>query len=1354
LNNWLICIGKNGGTLSSNILIDNVPNGTNTGGSGGGNYKLAINIGNDEKSDWALSYVIIWDRHLTDGEMLSNSTLLSNYLSTGNIPSFPFLDKTVNLNISNNSIYYNLQNFSLNQEVNLIINDGNTISTGLTIYKSSNHDAFIINKTNNILSFGTNNSEKIKILNSGNIGIGTTNPSSIFHIHNSNSNQDVNLYLSSSFLISKKTNNEGIIWNSNNGIIFGTNNNERLLLCKKNIGPWGVYSAGNFSNNPLYGDSILYDISGNERHATVKGVITSNYSSGNGATSNIKFISGNINSKIIWPVGSIPENYTILSLTRYATGTNKKILVAKTLGYFEDTWFHGHNNGNKGVCYYKGWKTSQTGLTSGNTTDWVNVIGKNQNITPNNILINGVNSGTNMGGAGNLQLGINFDDNDWIYANYFISAVDNRSHWALSYVVIWDRHLTDDEMKYNSALIQNYLNTGIEPSFNNIQSTQSTSINITSKSTIYNINYNISNQEIKITNNNYIIYKSINNNAYIWNNLDLSKLIISIHTNNKIIINKNFIGIGIANPLNELHVNSNINASYFRGSGTLVSNLSILNFTKGSLNIKNGGLFTNNLIKNQILIGNGTNSIYQTSNLYWNFSLNRLGINTNNPQYDLDVKGTINANIFRGNGSNITNINVLNINNGLININNGGTKLSSLTQGKLFIYNGTSFIAINNITWDNINNRFGIIKNIPTYDLDVNGTINATYLRGNGSNITNFNAGNLSGLLTITNGGTGKTSLALGQLLIGNGTNAIIQTSNLFWDNTNNRLGINNNNPLYELNVNGTLNGNILSGNGCNITNLNYNNLSIAFTMNPGAGSIIPSLSFVKKYISSGLIVNNGCTGIMNPASGQILIGNETKEINQTSNLFWDNTNNRLGIINSTPLFTLDIIGDINFTGDIKQSGKIYKNSGLFKTTDEWEYNMQYINILDEIIKQHVKYIEGKYYYKNARLFPDAGLYYYYDLYNTKNVGIGIENSSYLLNVKDTIYCSNDLNFNYIFENKGQFDTSHGYITNNIFYINRRSGIRTDSVGTLLFNNDNDAKIYFGYQGFDMFQFNINNNNDITSNGFEFNALFRIGENNSFTGYPLSVENKIYTKNNAVTNYYRLFWNGPFINDPYIKNNPTNLSGSIIISYQLAAYFLSHIHVNGDIINKSDNRIKKDIKNIKIFKSFFKIKPKTYKYIDFVEKGDKIYHGFIAQEVRENIPEAVETRKDIIHNIYKLFDCKDDIIETKEDLRNELNINDNIQIIDKKNEKTLYKILEISPNHIKIDKNLNDNKCFILGKEVEDFHILDEKTIFTINVSIIKKLKRKLKKLKKIMKEQELKFEKQEEIIKYLFNNK
>jgi hypothetical protein len=154
-------------------------------------------------------------------------------------------------------------------------------------------------------------------------------------------------------------------------------NKERFNICgsSEDLSPWGIYFAGNYSNN------TLYDISGNNRHAITTGTISSNFSNGNGAISNIKFISGDINSSITWPSGSIPTNYTILSLTRYTTGNLNKILVAKKINDDND-WFHGHNNNNRGVCYYQDWKTSSTGLSSGNTNDWVYIIGKNGGSIP------------------------------------------------------------------------------------------------------------------------------------------------------------------------------------------------------------------------------------------------------------------------------------------------------------------------------------------------------------------------------------------------------------------------------------------------------------------------------------------------------------------------------------------------------------------------------------------------------------------------------------------------------------------------------------------------------------------------------------------------------------------------------------------------------------------------------------------------------------------------------------------------------------------------------------------------------------------------------------------------------------
>jgi len=53
----------------------------------------------------------------------------------------------------------------------------------------------------------------------------------------------------------------------------------------------------------------------------------------------------------------------------------------------------------------------------------------------------------------------------------------------------------------------------------------------------------------------------------------------------------------------------------------------------------------------------------------------------------------------------------------------------------------------------------------------------------NASNVT-------SGTLPVSFGGTGTTTLNNNQILIGNGTNALLQSPNLIWDNSSNGLGI------------------------------------------------------------------------------------------------------------------------------------------------------------------------------------------------------------------------------------------------------------------------------------------------------------------------------------------------------------------------------------------------------------------------------------------------------------------------------------------------------------------------------------------------------------------------------------
>jgi len=89
---------------------------------------------------------------------------------------------------------------------------------------------------------------------------------------------------------------------------------------------------------------------------------------------------------------------------------------------------------------------------------------------------------------------------------------------------------------------------------------------------------------------------------------------------------------------------------------------------------------------------------------------------------------------------------------------------------------------------------------------------------GDSGGVTSFSAGTtgltpstattgavtLGGTLAVANGGTNRTTMPAGYILHGDGTS--VDTSvNLFWDRTNNRLGVGTNNPLANFHVQSTL---------------------------------------------------------------------------------------------------------------------------------------------------------------------------------------------------------------------------------------------------------------------------------------------------------------------------------------------------------------------------------------------------------------------------------------------------------------------------------------------------------------------------------------------------------------------
>jgi hypothetical protein len=93
-----------------------------------------------------------------------------------------------------------------------------------------------------------------------------------------------------------------------------------------------------------------------------------------------------------------------------------------------------------------------------------------------------------------------------------------------------------------------------------------------------------------------------------------------------------------------------------------------------------------------------------------------------------------------------------------------------------------------------------------TYSVRIVGGGSGGFVFGesDGNHITLLELGAWSaGTMPVSKGGTGNSSYTAGSVMFSDGTNIAQNNSNLFWDNTNGRLGIGTNNPTARLNVAG-----------------------------------------------------------------------------------------------------------------------------------------------------------------------------------------------------------------------------------------------------------------------------------------------------------------------------------------------------------------------------------------------------------------------------------------------------------------------------------------------------------------------------------------------------------------------
>jgi hypothetical protein len=156
----------------------------------------------------------------------------------------------------------------------------------------------------------------------------------------------------------------------------------------------------------------------------------------------------------------------------------------------------------------------------------------------------------------------------------------------------------------------------------------------------------------------------------------------------------------------------------------------------------------------------------------------------------------------------------------------------------------------------------------------------------------------------------------------------------------------------------------------------------------------------------------------------------------------------------------------------------------------------------------------------------------------------------------------------------------------------------------------------------------------------------------------------------------------------------------------------------------SDRRIKKDLKKSETkldLEMLTKLHVTDYGYVDVTSFGDVRKKGFIAQEVEEIFPQAVNKHDDVVPDIYKSALCKDGWVELATDLKK----GEKVRLIAEKTE-GIYEVLQVAKGKFRTSFKSAGEKIIVFGRAVKDFRALDYNAISVLNVSATQELARDL----------------------------
>ncbi|MBI3195313.1 MAG: hypothetical protein HYZ34_12735 [Ignavibacteriae bacterium] len=206
------------------------------------------------------------------------------------------------------------------------------------------------------------------------------------------------------------------------------------------------------------------------------------------------------------------------------------------------------------------------------------------------------------------------------------------------------------------------------------------------------------------------------------------------------------------------------------------------------------------------------------------------------------------------------------------------------------------------------------------------------------------------------------------------------------------------------------------------------------------------------------------------------------------------------------------------------------------------------------------------------------------------------------------------------------------------------------------------------------------------------------------------------------------------------SNGSTGTAGSSTNDYSLLCdrrILASEFNAASDKRIKNISGVSNSIGDLSTLK---KIQITDYKYIDNIGNGNKEIKKVIGQQVAEVYPQAVTKTTDFIPNVFEIASSVSFNEEKKElsittNKEHEFAVGNKVRLIISKDEKEVsqeFDVVAVSDNHtFSVTYEQPQNKVFVYGKQVDDFHVVDYEAIAMLNVSATQELAKQVEALQK-----------------------